>query len=324
MSTNDAKRSAYDGGSTAESSGGGGNANNSSAAMRLKTDGANTDPISGALLNPDILSKALRCIDVSEVLPVAQTCKIWNQTLESVEHTLWKGLVAKHNPTLVQITDMLPDDVGEGQAPKTMKANSDGTIITVPPPSKNWKDQMKRHVILHNSDYELQRAPLKSIDSYIFEIRCKVKLRKVAGDNWDSDVIETIDLRTASISEEKIKLPEITIPDSADAKNVQVLASEMTIIDKTTGRLAVIPEGEVQGTCQLKDFVWANLGDDLAKVDCTSRQRVQKAKRKDYWALTISIDFLVTMRSYDDSQMIMNLLENYQILQFLQNDLNWN
>ena len=96
MSTDNAKakRCANDAGSVLEDFRGG---SGLPAAKRLKTDVTATDPVSGVVLNPDILSKVLRYIDIPDVSPVARTCKIWNQILVPMEQTLWKGLVARHN-----------------------------------------------------------------------------------------------------------------------------------------------------------------------------------------------------------------------------------
>ena len=66
MSTDNAnaKRSANDAGSVPEDGRGG---KSSPAAKRLKTDMTATDPVSGFVLNPDIIMKALLYVDISEV-----------------------------------------------------------------------------------------------------------------------------------------------------------------------------------------------------------------------------------------------------------------
>lgn len=154
----------------------------------------------------------------------------------------------------------LPDNVGEGQAPRTMRAKSDGTIITVPPPSKNWKDQMKRHKLLSNRDYKIEMVgDLKEIDSYVFQIRYMVKLQKAEGEH--SDVIEAIDLKAASLTRNSTKLSPITIPNSADADAVEVLAVDIYVIDKTTGRQAALTTGRGNGDCALglKFFSFRNI-----------------------------------------------------------------
>ena len=165
MSTTDtAKRSAYDDKLTVEGGGDGGGANNSPATKRLKTDATITDPTSEVVLNPDILSKALLCIDISEVPPVAQTCKVWKYTLDAVEQTLWKGLVEKHCPSLIRITNMLPDSGGEDKPNISVKG--------IPVPSKNWKSQFKRRVMVKPGGAK-SIGKTKPLESYLFEVRCR-------------------------------------------------------------------------------------------------------------------------------------------------------
>ena len=265
---------------------------------------------------------------------MAQTCKVWKDTLDAVEQTLWKGLVAKHNPTLVQITDMLPDNVGEGQAPKTMRAKGDGTIITVPSPSKNWKDQMKRHKLLSNQGFLIEMVgDLKEIDSYIFQIRYMVKLQKAEGEH--SDVIEAIDLKAASLTRNSTKLSPITIPNSADADAVEVLAVDIYVIDKTTGRQAALTTGRGNGDCALglKFFVPKHSRDEGAgAVACFGRQMVRTTKIADddvSWAMMIAILFhpviMNATRGEDTGRNMRGAsLKNYQILWFLRHDLCWN
>ena len=327
MSTDNGKRSAHNACPVSKDGRGG---RSSPAPKRLKTNVTATDPVLGVVLNPDTLSKVLRYIDIPDVPPVSRTCKIWNQILVPMEQTLWKGLVARHNPTLVQITDMLPDDVGEGQARKTMKAQSDGTTITLPPPSKNWKDQMKRQMILKNSDYEVHEAPLKDdIDSYVFEIRYKVKLETAA----DDLIVEAIDLKAASIFARRFIRPlPVTIPNSVTADAVEVLSVDVIIIDKTTGRQAALATGSgtVGDFFRIKRFVPKQFHDEnIATADCLSRQIVQTAKIDNdgvSWALTISIEFLVKMCEPNRGagrQVTSAYLESYQLLRFLQHDLTW-
>ena len=235
-------------------------------------------------------------------------------------------------PTLVRITDMLPDNVGNGQAPKTMRAKSDGSTIAVPPPSKNWKDQMKRHVILSNRDYKVHRhfPSRKGIDSYAFEIRYTVKLHKAAE---DSEVIEAIDLKAASLSRNFVKLPPITIPNSANADAVEVLAAEVVIIDKTTGRqsmLAMSRGNRRNGNIsRLKAIVPKHPRDvGAGEVSCLTRQWVRTEKDADdgvSWAVVFSIDFMAQLKNPTEDRQVTtgNSFTNYQILWFLQHDLIW-
>ena len=137
------------------------------AAKRLKTTGESdtattaepADPITTVLTNPDTLSKALLFLDVPDVLSAARTCKIWNQTLDSSEDTLWLGLVRKHHPMLERITNMLPDNVGLNVQPTN----------GIPAPSKRWKMQFKRQKLIRF--YEKCPPLDKPLSSYFFEIR---------------------------------------------------------------------------------------------------------------------------------------------------------
>ena len=125
-----------------------------------------TDPIKSVLTNPDTLSKALLFLDVPDVPSAARTCKFWNQELDSSEGTLWLGLVRKHHPMLQRITNMLPDNVGLNLQP----ANG------IPPPSKRWKMQFKREVLIARHKCAL---PVKPLSSYFFEIRFSAREDKV-------------------------------------------------------------------------------------------------------------------------------------------------
>ena len=260
--TNNAKRSAYDDKLTAE---GGGGANNSPAAKRLKTDTTNTDPTSEVVLNPDILSKALLCIDISEVPPVAQTCKVWKDTLDSVEQTLWKGLVAKHNPTLVQITDMLPDNVGEGEPP----TSADG----IPAPSKIWKSQFKRRTMIGSSFRSTRSTPRPDLGKYLFEVRCQPSVPPdvfTARDiprllEEEVTIIESVNFFTEG-SEKGLRLQSLKMPDT-DEYHAILLAVYVHHLE--SGRQIVIYDDINELKWKMNDFVFveARLNDRKDTLD---------------------------------------------------------
>ena len=162
-------------------SGSGSGSDSGSAATHLKDtakqedDAAATtepaDPIASVLTNPDTLSRPLLFLDVPDVPSAARTCKLWNRALDcpETETTLWLGLIRTHRPVLERITGMLPDDVGDAAA--NLRPTDD-----IPPPSKRWKMQFKREVLIARHKCAL---PVKPLSSYFFEIRFSAREDKV-------------------------------------------------------------------------------------------------------------------------------------------------
>lgn len=107
------------------------------------------------------LAEMMLYLDIDDTPSAARTCKHWRDVLSTVENELWLGLIRKHHPSVEIITALLPDHVGEE------KSVASGDI---PPPSRSWKKQLKRHRLIEAWD-PCESLSSKPLDSYFFEVQ---------------------------------------------------------------------------------------------------------------------------------------------------------
>lgn len=208
-------------------------------------------PAEGNLVLPiDLLTSSLLYLDVGDIPSALAVCKDWRKALQSAEDQLWLGLVRKHCPSVEEITNLLE------LSPKKELGGSGGSIggVTtsgIPPPSKSWRRQFQRHLLLSKPDGSatVQKPPPKPLSAYLFKVDLVLYRKKegAAGKGEEVGVVSRVfsDAKFNS-SNNHIEFKFDRLYD--DIKNYAFSSFDfrITIFDKGTGRQALIHSSGIE------------------------------------------------------------------------------
>ena len=304
------------GGSTASASVSGSKRVKTAASATASPPANNADPIQSVLTNPDTLSKALLCLDAQDVPAAARTCKVWNETLESIQDKLWLGLVREHHPTLETIRSMLRDDDGDGS----------GSV-----PCKSWKNLFKRRRTITSGEGGALPPGIypRALGSYFFEVIFVPSIgEKLA------TVVESASLVCAWQGDDAAALLKLAPVEKLEGGAFSV---SIRVYDKETGRQALLLDrlslqaspGRPTGSYHGSQAVYHDIQQMLSSVMCVARATL--IRECDETALTVALHALLYIHRHDDdvapapSSVINNgvQLGQCQLLDFLEQQLNW-
>ena len=207
-------------------------------------------PAEGNLVLPiDLLTSSLLYLDVGDIPSALAVCKDWRKALQSAEDQFLLGLVRKHCPSVEEITNLLE------LSPKKELGGSGGSIggVTtsgIPPPSKNWRRQFQRHLLLGKSDGSAaaEKPPPKPLSAYLFKVDLVLYRKKegVAGKGEEVGVVSRVfsDAKFNS-SNKRIEFEFERMNEDMKKQNFSTFDIRITVYEKETGRQATVHQSSL-------------------------------------------------------------------------------
>lgn len=213
----------------------------------------------------DLLASSLLYLDLGDLSAALAVCKDWRKALQSVEDELWLGWVRKHCPSVEEITNLL-ELSPKKELPAGCNGNTGtGTTSGIPSPSKNWRRQFQRHLLLSQPDRSaasaaaVEKPPPKPLSAYLFKVDLVLYQKKegVAGKGDQVGLVSRVfpDAKFKS-NENVLRFTFDGLHD--DMKNYTFSSFDFRIIifDKGTGRQALIHSSGIEDIWEMN--VWAS------------------------------------------------------------------
>ena len=188
---------------------------------------------------------------MGDVPSVAVTCRDWNAALKTVEDELWLGLVRKHCPVVEEVTKLLelPTTTSEQSGDCGCPGAKTGSSRNVPVPSRSWRNQFQRHVLLNKSSevdasaqVKADKPPPKPLSSYLFQVDLVLHKEKegVSGKGDRVGVVTRVfdDTRFNKIGRIGLKMDQLG--EEMAQHEFSTFDVRITLYDRATGRQVIV------------------------------------------------------------------------------------